>query len=104
MSRVSGLSYVGATITDAAPWHELLPTVFGLERRTDSRDGLHQYRLDEHRPRLALEEGDVDKVPSSGGRWRREKISAKFPHGCPRTMWRLSLAGARYTKNARRWS
>ena len=47
MSRVSGLGYAGATITDAPAWHELLRTVYGLERRTDPRGGLHQYRLDE---------------------------------------------------------
>ena len=66
MSRVSGLGYVGGPRTDAPVWHELLRTVYGLERCSDSRGGLRQYRLDEHHHWLALQEGDVDKVAFVG--------------------------------------
>ena len=66
VSRVSGLGYVGGPITDAPVWHELLRTVYSLERCSDSRGGLRQYRLDEHHHWLALQEGDVDKVAFVG--------------------------------------
>jgi 2,3-dihydroxybiphenyl 1,2-dioxygenase len=66
MSKVSGLGYLGATITDSGSWHRLLSTVYGLERRGDTPKGVHQYRLDEQHHRLALYEGDSDKIAHVG--------------------------------------
>jgi 2,3-dihydroxybiphenyl 1,2-dioxygenase len=44
----------------------LLRTVYGLERRSDSPAGVHQYRLDEQHYRIALYEGKVDKLAHLG--------------------------------------
>jgi len=60
------LGYVGCTVTNADAWQHLLRTVYGLERRTDSPDGVHQFRLDEQHHRIALYEGDVDKLAHLG--------------------------------------
>ena len=66
MASVSGLGYVGCTITDYAPWHQLLLTLYGLQRRDDSPAGVHHYRLDEQHHRLALKEGAEDKLAYVG--------------------------------------
>ncbi|MFT4562339.1 MAG: 2,3-dihydroxybiphenyl 1,2-dioxygenase [Gammaproteobacteria bacterium] len=66
MASVSGLGYVGCTITDYEPWHQLLRTVYGLQRRDDSPTGVHQYRLDDQHHRLALKEGTEDKLAYVG--------------------------------------
>lgn len=66
MSKVTGLGYLGATITDPESWHQLLLTLYGLERRTDSPDGIHQYRLDDQHHRLTLYEGADDKIAHVG--------------------------------------
>ena len=66
MSKVSGLGYLGAKITDPESWHRFLSTVYGLERRGDSPEGVHQYRLDEQHHRIALYEGDSDNVAHVG--------------------------------------
>ncbi len=62
MAKVTALGYVGCSITDPGAWHELLSTVYGLERRADSPAGVHQYRLDEQHHRLALHEGANDRI------------------------------------------
>ncbi|MDA0823530.1 MAG: VOC family protein [Proteobacteria bacterium] len=66
MASVTGLGYVGCTITDYQPWHQLLRTLYGLQRRDDSPAGVHQYRLDEQHHRLALKEGAEDKLAYIG--------------------------------------
>ena len=81
MSKVSGLGYLGATITDPGSWHRLLSTVYGLERRDDSPQGVHQYRLDEQHHRIALYEGDTDNVAHVG--WEvetRENLRSLAAH------------------------
>lgn len=66
MANVTALGYVGATITDPHAWHELLTSVYGLERRNDSAQGIHEYRLDEQHHRLALLEGEADGLAYIG--------------------------------------
>ena len=77
MAAVSGLGYVGASITDHSAWQRVLETVYALERRSDSAPGVHQYRLDDHHHRLALYEDDKDALSYVG--WQvdsREELAA----------------------------
>lgn len=74
MAKVSALGYVGWAISDADAWHHLLQSVYGLERRTDSPAGIHQYRLDEYHHRLAFHESDSDRLLHIG--WEIESREA----------------------------
>ena len=78
---VSALGYVGCTISDTAAWDAYLDLVFGLEKRTDSPAGVHQYRLDDQHHRLALIEGNTDALAYLG--WEvetREELHALAKH------------------------
>ncbi len=66
MASVTALGYVGCTITDAPAWHELLAGVYGIERRANSPDGVIQYRLDAQHHRIALYDGECDRLAHIG--------------------------------------
>ena len=74
MSRVSGLGYIGATVTQYEPWHRLLQEVYGLEERSDTAAATHHYRLDAQHHRLALYEGERDAIAYVG--WEVETRDA----------------------------
>ena len=54
MSQVKALGYVGCDVSDPKAWQQMLGEVFALEQRSDSHNGVHQYRMDAHHHRLCL--------------------------------------------------
>ena len=62
MAKVKALGYIGCDISDAANWQRLLKEIFALERRPDSPDGVHQYRMDDQHHRLALYDSGSDAL------------------------------------------
>jgi len=66
MTSVTALGYIGCSITDAEQWDRLLATIYGMERRNDSPEGAHQYRLDEYHHRLTLYEAEKNKLDYIG--------------------------------------
>ena len=81
MAEVSGLGYLGCTISNPGAWREYLEGIYGLERRTDSAAGVDQYRVDDHHHRIALYEGDSDALKYVG--WEvdtREALASLAEH------------------------
>lgn len=70
MSRVKALGYIGCEVKDTKAWEELLDTVFGLAKRTDSPKGVDQYRIDDYHHRIALHKSKQDKLAYLG--WELE--------------------------------
>ena len=78
---VKALGYVGFQTRDPAGWDVFLREIFGLERRSDSPEGMNRYRLDERHHRVSVRAGATEKVETIG--WEvasREDLDALEAH------------------------